>query len=488
MATTAEVKEGTDRAIPEALKESLIRRGYRTMVASLEMRGRVPTMSQWPILTSPAATNLVCGGVRAGKSVVVTDYELGHKRFGKPELIWLGAASYELTKPEFDYIADGMAKMGQLRKASKRVDPGYIELKDGTIYETKSGADPRTWAGKAPNRVYILEAAQTELDIYYRAHERLIEVRALDPTDGQLFMAGTLEGSLGWYPRFFEMWKEGLGEARSFSLPTWSNDYLFPGGREDPEILRMEREMPDDRFREHVAGEPVAPAGLVFSEFRPDLHVKPVVYEPDLPVYMWVDPGYGGACDYLFAQRVNGQVRVFAEIYERGKTVEDVVQIITGSGQWSHRYPVWKHATGQGRPGIFATEDRYGDQHHHNSSVAEVWISMTGLALNSFKVRSINDVDTRIHSFLKVDPLTGQPGVVFDPSCKGILSNFGACLEPFSNLAKPYRWKTGRDGEVYGNTPDQVNCDGIRALGYGLVGEWGYVEDLTSRVAKVVYH
>ena len=115
-------------------------------------------------------------------------------------------------------------------------------------------------------------------------------------------------------------------------------------------------------------------------------------------------------------------------------------------------------------------------------------MSLTGLSLHSFKVRSINDVDTRIHSFLKIDPLTGQPGVVFDPSCKGILSNFGASLEPFSNLAKPYRWKTGRDGEVYGNTPDQVNCDGIRALGYGLVGEWGYVEDLTSRVAKVFYH
>jgi hypothetical protein len=151
MATTAEVKEGTDRAIPEALKESLIRRGYRTMVASLEMRGRVPTMSQWPILTSPAATNLVCGGVRAGKSVVVTDYELGHKRFGKPELIWLGAASYELTKPEFDYIADGMAKMGQLRKASKRVDPGYMAglaiICSRNGLTDRSGSSPRYTSG-----------------------------------------------------------------------------------------------------------------------------------------------------------------------------------------------------------------------------------------------------------------------------------------------------------------------------------------------------
>lgn len=391
-----------DTFLEPYVRDALIAEGNGPLAGILESLQRNPTRQQWPILRSGKRTNLVCGGPRGGKSDVATKFLWSHKNWGSPQLFWLGAASYELTKPEFDYLAEEARKLGILAPGSKnptpRVDPGHMELIDGTIIETKSATNPRTWAGQSVDGIILCEAAQVDIDLYYRSVERLAEAR------GWLLMVGTLEGSLGWYPKLYELWRGGLEDAQSFSLPTWSNTYLFPGGRTDPEILRLERELPEDIFRERMAGEPVPPSGLVFKEFRPDVHIRKCQYDPNLPLYMWVDPGHRRACAYLFAQEVDGQIRVFHEIFDIAQTADDIIDKLT-----SPRYPMhsinegfWERANRADGPGIVATEDAYGDQHHHMSSIAEQWRKRTGLILRSNKIRSVNDVDELIHYWLLV--------------------------------------------------------------------------------------
>jgi hypothetical protein len=89
---------------------------------------------------------------------------------------------------------------------------------------------------------------------------------------------------------------------------------------------------------------------------------------------------------------------------------------------------------------------------------------------------------------LKFDPLTDEPGVVFDPSMKGILSNFGAYPDPFDGQTRVYRWKQDRDGQVYGNVPEDKHNHGIKALGYGLVDRFGYVRSMGNSTIKIVQH
>ena len=64
--------------------------------------------------------------------------------------------------------------------------------------------------------------------------------------------------------------------------------------------------------------------------------------------------------------------------------------------------------------------------------------------------------------------------MVISPYCTGVLSEFGAAPSPFDGQTRAYRWKTDRDGNIVGNTPDDKNNHAIKALIYGIVENYGY--------------
>ncbi len=415
-----------------------------------------PTPLQQPILASRKRFILVAGGEQAGKSMVASKYLLG--RFLENDdagLYWLVAADYERTRAEFEYLVEDFAKLGLLAEASKRVDPGRIILADGTRIETKSAKDPRTLAMRAPNGIIGCEASQLDLETFNRLRGRCA------PKRGWLFLAGTFEGSLGWYPQMYQSWQHSAGQdEKSFSLPSYSNQYLYPGGREDPEILALERAASDDFFMERIEGIPSPPQGMVFSEIRPDIHVQDVEYEPDVPVHIWIDPGYSEAYACEIVQVVNDQVRVIDEIYERNLVTDEIIDI-------AQSRPWWRDAQ-------FGVIDIAGNQHQAMAAPAEVWLERTGIFFDSEKIR-INEGTERLKSFLKTDPVEQRdPRIVFNPKCKGILSEFGVQPNPFDGQTRAYRWKMDRDGNIVGQTPEDRYNHGVKAVIYGLINRYGY--------------
>ena len=312
-----------------------------------------PTDLQVPILNSRKRFILVAGGEQAGKSMVASKYLLG--RFLETEgegLFWLVAADYERTRAEFEYLVQDFANLGLLKESSKRVDPGRIILADGTRIETKSAKDPRTLAMRAPNGIIGCEASQLDLETFHRLRGRCA------PKRGWMFLSGTFEGSLGWYPQMFQSWQHAASQdEQAFSLPSYSNQYLYPGGRQDPEILALERASSDDFFMERIEGIPSPPAGLVFNEVRPDIHVREVEYEPGIPVHIWIDPGYAEAYACEIVQIVNDQVRVIDEIYERNLVTDEIINI-------AQSRPWWKDAQ-------FGVIDVAGYQHQAMAAPAE---------------------------------------------------------------------------------------------------------------------
>ena len=167
-----------------------------THVQSLrDVLGFKPTAEQEPILASRRRFTLVTGGEQAGKSKIAARYLLERLRETEQAgLFWLVAADYDRTSQEFQYLADDLAALGWLKKVSKRVDPGQIELVDGTMIRTKSAKDPRTLAQEGPNGILLCEAGTVDLETYRRCSDRTA------PKRGWLFMIGTMEGSIGWYP------------------------------------------------------------------------------------------------------------------------------------------------------------------------------------------------------------------------------------------------------------------------------------------------
>lgn len=417
---------------------------------------------------------IVTGGEQGGKSLTASKFfltrwpeDLAEHWDGSRTLIyWLVGADYDATQEEFDFIRDDFVAIlgvGAVR-ASKRVDPGYIEIKlPGDLkpclrLETKSGKDPRKIRRVAPQGIIVCEAGQLELATFERLRGRTA------PRKAWMILPGTLEGSLGWFPSVAEAWRQGQKDRRSFELPSWVNRTLYPGGRSDPEILALEAESSDAYFMERIAGKRVPPTGLVFSEFRADIHVRDVQWVPGVPITITVDPGYAGAHALLAIQEINGQECVFAEIYETEVTTEDMISIAQAK-------PWWRDVD----KGVI---DVAGRQHQAMAAPVEVWLAKAGLYMESERILEAEGRE-RLKTFLIPHRLTGVPQLVISPDCPGILSEFGAVASPlqqFQGQDKPYRWKTDREGNVVGQHPEDKNNHSIKSLTYYVVSKHGYAK------------
>ena len=429
---------------------------YEELLGEIFSRvGFVPTEKQRPIIECRKRFILVAGGEQAGKSMIASKYLVS--RFLETEeagLYWLVAADYERTRAEFDYLVEDFNNLGLIREFTKRVDPGRIILADGTRIETKSAKDPRTLAMRAPNGIIGCEASQLDLESFHRLRGRCA------PKRGWLFLGGTFEGSLGWYPQLFQSWQYGTEEEQSFSLPSYSNLHLYPDGKLDPEILKLKAQASDDFFMERIEGVPSPPRGLVFGEFRPDIHIsEDAVWLKGEPVQLWMDPGYAGAYAVEVVQEINGQICVIDEIYEQGLITKEMIDIAKNK-------PWWQDVAG----GVI---DVAGYQHQAMSAPAEIWLEETGLYLSAQKIK-INDGTERLKSFLKTDPITNAPKLIVNPICDGLLSEFGVAPSPIDGQTHAYRWKMDRDGNIVGDQPEDKNNHAVKSLIYGLVDKFGY--------------
>ena len=428
----------------------------------------------------------VTGGEQGGKSVVASKFLL--KRWpsdmqknpnegtgeGMPILYWLIGHSYAETEKEFTYISDDFtAIFGEgIVKATKRIDPGKIEVvfpgerHPRLRIETKSGQDVRKMSKDAPHGIILCEAGQLDIAVFERAQGRVT------PRNAWLLNVGTMEESVGWFPMLAAEWASGADDRKSFRLPMYANSSLFPGGRNDPKILDLERNSSDDFFMERVEGIPVPPRGLVFPEFRPDIHISSVERVKGEPVYIWVDPGYSGSYYAVeIANVIDGQVRIFDEIYEKGKITEEITSICMNRKWWRE-------------PSKYGVADIAVHQHQGMPPMYQVWMSQTGLHMASRKVGIPEGIE-RMKSFLKIDPITHGPRLIVDPKCRGIISEFGASPNPDDGQLRAYRWGTDREGNVVGRVPKDANNDALKAVTYGLIDRFGYTQHTNRRSIPV---
>lgn len=269
---------------------------------------------------------------------------------------WIIAIDYELARPEFNYWCEFLGNMGAFRSTRDisvpKLGKCQATTKSGQLIETKTADDIRKIAAVAPDGIIMAEAAQMTYETYLKCVGRLSEKR------GWLLMSGTFEGSAGWYPETWTEWlnPHNIDRGRSFSLPTWSNTVIFPEGRNDPEILAMERAYArvEGMFEERCGATPIPPTNLVFRDFRHTVHMTTMAeYTPKRAVFLAVDPSSGTdpyavlACQFSeYPQDLDADnpdridyCDVIDEFYANNVITEDIVD------ELRHR-PWWKDVKG----------------------------------------------------------------------------------------------------------------------------------------------
>lgn len=286
-----------------------------------------------------------------------------------------------------------------------------------------------------------------------------------------LIVHNTFESSLGWYAEKFKYWQsENIDGAKSYSLPSWVNRILYPGGREDPEIIQFENTMSRERFMERHGGEPCPPAGGVVSGyFSNGTHVRDdlCVFNPEEEVLIWVDPGYAGACAVEAVQKRNDKFYVFDEIFESG-----LYTPLTQGGEKSIigivKQKDWFKNVSRGTIDIAGESNKA-----EGPPIAETWRKETGVRLTSNRVLILDGIEM-LKTVLMPHPITNEPRIYFHSRCKGVISEMGGCPNPLSGRPEVYSWKTDREGKVVGLNPIDRYNHAIKAVSYGIVDEIGY--------------
>lgn len=427
-----------------------------------------PTEAQWPFHLDTSRVRLVGGGERGGKSMstAMDGWARSHLTMdGQPGKYWITGPDYLQPRKEFDYIREAYEKLGRkIERLSMPVSiasPWYLELDDGTTWETKTSSDVRKLASEAPDGIMMAEAAQQTNEVFLKLRGRVAERR------GWLILSGTFEEGLPWYGQYFRQWQApNLMDAKSFSLPSWSNRVLYPGGRDDPEIKALEATYPHDLFMERFGAVPMRPVGLVFKEFEYSTHVSAeVTYDNSLPVYLAIDPGYTGAYAVLALQVAGSHIHVVDEVYMRYGTVSEVIAECKERPWWGSVLTRSSGKTG----GVI---DIAGAQHHGMPSHVEVWSGQADIALK-FQPVSIEDGIMVVRSALK-NIHTGLPTLFFAPHLSkeldfedhptGILGEF-----------EHYRYPTRSHNQNTTDKPIDKYNHALKALGYWLYDHAGPV-------------
>jgi hypothetical protein len=441
---------------------------------------------QEDFLADDHLTVMGTGGEQAGKSNSVSMKAFGvilaflgqYAGSGRAagEVAWLVADNYELTAQEFGNLRDWLRTTPFKVRASKRVDPGEITVRvpgGDFIVKTRSSDSTQSLRAESPVVVMVCEAALVSPDAYERLRSRVGRARSMFPGYGAILLSGTLEGSLGWYPTLLTKWKSpAVQEAEnvaSFSMPSFSNIFAYQGGANDPAILEIAASISETAYKERVLAIPAPPTGRVHHAFDPTVHVQMTEYDPEEPVYIGIDPGYSGRSSTYaveVAQRrpvpcLNHHFWVTHEIFEKEMTAEQICDMTVQQTWWKSKLKT-------------AVVDVAGVAHAGAmESNVEVWLKKTGLVLLNQKVNIRPGID-RFDSMLSVCAACGEPYLVFDPKCRGVISELGGATNPFDGQIHVYSWQKDRSGSVVGGNPRDEYCDGIKALTYLFVNQFGY--------------
>lgn len=234
-----------------------------------------------------------------------------------PSMGWVVGPNYVDAEKEFRIIYDDLRKLGVDKDAVRFVknsDAGALHIVTswGSEVVGKSAQYPEKLVGEGLDWVMMVEAGR-----HKRATWGQYIRPALSDKRGEAIFSGVPEGK-SENSLLYHLYERGQSVRfpswHSWKRPSWTNDIVFPGGRQDPEILEAEADLTKDEFDRQYGAEFTDKTGIVMKEYDDDIHLGDFDYRPDWPLYLAVDYGFTNPFVVLFIQvGPFGEVRVIRE-------------------------------------------------------------------------------------------------------------------------------------------------------------------------------
>lgn len=253
----------------------------------------------------------LCGAKEAECMTFVKNF------LGQPQIGWIIGPEYSDCEKEFRVIYDSLKSLGVDKisdKFTNNVENGNMHIKTrwGFDLQCRSARHPESLVGEGLDFVLLVEGGRHRRKMwgdYVRP--------ALSDKRGWSFTSGVPEGA-SENSLLYALYQRGQNPTKkswfSITMPSWTNNIVFPGGRNDPEILEAEDDLTDDEFARQYGAEFVESVGRVMKEWDSDDHVVDLTFNPKWPLYAAVDFGYTNAWVWLWIQ-----IDTFNNVYVIGE-------------------------------------------------------------------------------------------------------------------------------------------------------------------------
>lgn len=253
---------------------------------------------------------VLCNGRRWGKTFLggreAEVQAFVRNRLGEPMWGWIVGPEFRDCEKEFRVVYNSLKALGVDLVSDKflnNVDNGNMVIKTqwGFHLECRSAKHPETLVGEGLDFVLMVEAGR---------HKRRTWTEYIRPSlsdkRGWSLHSGVPEGATQT-SLLYALWQRGQkwrqgGPWKSWRMPSWTNNIVFPGGRNDPEILEAEEDLTKEEFDRQYGAKFVDRVGRVMADWDDEVHLGDLGYNPDWPLYIGLDYGYTNPFVILWIQ------------------------------------------------------------------------------------------------------------------------------------------------------------------------------------------
>lgn len=274
-----------------------------------ENTGYEPHKGQLQVHYDAHRHRVLSNGRRWGKTLLggkeVEPCAFVRNRLGTAQRGWIVGPNYTDCEKEFRVVYDTFKELGIDKVSTKflrNTENGNMMIVTnwGFTVECRSAAHPESLVGEGLDFVLMVEAGRLHRQTFTEyIRPALSDKRGWSLTTGVPEIA-TSSSLLYWAFQRGLDWQ--TKPWRSWRMPSWTNNVIFPGGRRDPEILEAEDDLTKDEFRRQYGGEFVDKVGRVMAEWDDMIHLKRLKYNPNWPLYAAIDYGYTNWWVWLWIQ------------------------------------------------------------------------------------------------------------------------------------------------------------------------------------------